>query len=200
MSKVHDYPDVRVVRTRKLLKSALLSLLDVKTFDEIKIKEIAEKAGVNRVTYYDHYSTKGELLSELIEDVLSEYEDIIEGIQAVTHSQWPSAEYMKTIRLSVGHIKKYCDFYRIMLLTHGVPDLSNRLHNQMSQSLHHVMRRMNHVHPDIESDLLVNWIIGGAIGVYKYWLQNGMRQSEEEISRQLLKITLASYQVYNPRK
>ncbi|HEY2491677.1 MAG TPA: TetR/AcrR family transcriptional regulator [Paenibacillus sp.] len=200
MSKVYDYPDVRVIRTRKLLKSTLLSLLDVKPFDEIKIKEIAEKAGVNRVTYYDHYSSKGELLSELISDVLSEYEDIIEGMQGVTHSQRPSAKYMKTIRLSVGHIKKHCDFYKIMLLTHGVPDFSNRLHEQMSQSLHHVMYRMNHVHPDIESDVLVNWIIGGVIGVYKYWLQNGMRQSEEEISRQLLKITLASAQVFNSHK
>lgn len=200
MSKASNYPDARVVRTRALLKSALLSLLTEKTFDEIKIKEIAEKAGVNRVTYYDHYSSKDELLAELTEDVLAEYADIIEGMPSVSLSQWPSVELIQTIKFSVGHIKKHSDFYTIMLLTNGVPDFSNRLHEQMSRSLHQSMQRIGLIDPDIEFDLFVDWIIGGAIGVYKHWLQNGMRQTEEEISRQLLKITLASSQVFNHRK
>ncbi|MCQ6559398.1 TetR/AcrR family transcriptional regulator [Paenibacillus mendelii] len=192
--------DLRVMRTRGQLKAALLSLLLEKTFDEIKIKEIAEKAGVNRVTYYDHYSSKEEILTELIEDVLNEYADIIEGMPVIPPSHGPSVEFMKTIRLSVGHIKKHSDFYGIMLLKNGVPDFTNRLHDQMSQSLHQSVHQMARVHPDIEFDLFVDWIIGGAIGVYKYWLQNGMRQTEEEISRQLLKIALASSQVFLPRK
>jgi AcrR family transcriptional regulator len=197
--KIHRYPDARVVRTRGFLKAALLSLLAERTFDEIKIKEIAAQAAVNRVTYYDHYSTKEELLNELIDDVLTEYAEIIEQMPGTTSSQFYPVEFLKKIRLSVNHIQKHSDFYRIMLLTNGVPDFSNRLHDQMSRSLHLSMSRLRQDHPDIEFDLFVDWIIGGAIGVYKYWLANGMRQTDEEISKQMLKITLASSQVFNQR-
>lgn len=199
MTKVYNTLDVRGVRTRTFLKEALLSLMAVKSYNQIKIKEVTEIAGVNRVTYYDHFSTKDELLMELIEDVLTEYADIIEGVTEFSASKRPSIEYMKTIRLSVGHIKKHSDFYSIMLLGNGVLNFSDRLHDQMFESLLQLVRRMGQQNPEIESDLLVNWIVGGAIGIYKYWLQNGMRQTEEEISRQMLKITMASSQVFNLR-
>ncbi|MBB6669556.1 TetR/AcrR family transcriptional regulator [Cohnella nanjingensis] len=196
MPKVQQYPDARVTRTRGLLKKALLALLEEKPFSGIRIKEIAERARVNRVTFYDHYVSKEELLSELIDEVLTEYGDIIEGMPRSSLAQWPPTNYLGTIRLSVGHIKKHADFYRIMLLTNGVPDFSNRLHDQMSLSLHESMRSMGEVSPDVSLDLFVDWIIGGAIGVYKYWLQEGLRQSEEEIAQQMLKITLASSGVF----
>lgn len=199
MSKVLDHPDIRAVRTRTLLKEALLTLMTDKNIDQIRIKEITEKAGVNRVTYYDHFSTKEELLTELIDDVLLEYADIIESMPVISKSKRAPIEYMKTIRLSVGHIKKHHIFYSLMLLTSGVPNFSNRLHDQMSESLHQFMHRVEQIDPDLEIELLVSWIVGGAIGMYKYWLNNGMRQSEEELSRQMLKIALASSQVFNLR-
>ncbi|RKP58119.1 TetR/AcrR family transcriptional regulator [Cohnella endophytica] len=177
----------------------MLSLLAEGTFNELKIKGIADKAKVNRVTFYDHYSSKEELLAELIDDVLNEYADIIEGMPKTPSVPRPSAELIKTIKLSVGHIKKHADFYKIMLLTNGVPDFSNRLHDQMSESLHKLMRLNVMDHPEIDFDLFVDWIIGGAIGVYKYWLHNGMRQTEEVISKQLLMFTLSSSQVLNSR-
>ena len=45
---------------------AFLTLLEKKDFDYITVKEICEAAGVNRSTFYLHYETMADLLSESV--------------------------------------------------------------------------------------------------------------------------------------
>lgn len=49
------------------MDEAFLALLEKKDFAYITVKEICEKAGVNRSTFYLHYETVSDLLSESIE-------------------------------------------------------------------------------------------------------------------------------------
>lgn len=53
--------------TACLMDEALILLLEKKEYPFITIKEICEKAGVNRSTFYLHYETIDDLLSESIE-------------------------------------------------------------------------------------------------------------------------------------
>ena len=55
--------------TACLMNEALILLLEKKEYSFITIKEICEKAGVNRSTFYLHYNTIDDLLSETIEYV-----------------------------------------------------------------------------------------------------------------------------------
>ena len=55
--------------TACLMNEALILLLEKKEYSFITIKEICEKAGVNRSTFYLHYETIDDLLSETIEYV-----------------------------------------------------------------------------------------------------------------------------------
>ena len=48
------------------MDEALILLLDKKEYTFITVKEIWEKAGVNRSTFYLHYETIDDLLSETI--------------------------------------------------------------------------------------------------------------------------------------
>jgi AcrR family transcriptional regulator len=59
--------DPRVLRTRKLIKEAFSALLQKKGFDSITIKDIAEKASINRATFYSHYEDKYALLEDITE-------------------------------------------------------------------------------------------------------------------------------------
>lgn len=62
--------DPRVTRTRKLIRDALVSLLGEKSFESISVQDIAERATVNRATFYAHYTDKFALLDALVrEDV-----------------------------------------------------------------------------------------------------------------------------------
>lgn len=62
--------DPRVTRTQKLIRDALVSLLGEKSFESISVQDIADRATVNRATFYAHYTDKFALLDSLIrEDV-----------------------------------------------------------------------------------------------------------------------------------
>lgn len=54
--------DLRAQRTQKLLDHALLELLSEKSFKDIQVSELCERAMVRRATFYRHYQNKHDLL------------------------------------------------------------------------------------------------------------------------------------------
>lgn len=55
--------------TALCMDKALISLLKIKDLEYITVKEICEKAGVNRSTFYLHYETIDDLVNEAIETI-----------------------------------------------------------------------------------------------------------------------------------
>jgi AcrR family transcriptional regulator len=62
LKDIKDPTDPRVLRSRRMLMDGLLRLLHRKEFDDISVQEIADEAGLNRATFYLHYSDKNALL------------------------------------------------------------------------------------------------------------------------------------------
>jgi len=57
--------DPRAVRTRAVLRSALLQLLERKSLERVTIREITATAGIGYVTFFRHHPTKEALLHEV---------------------------------------------------------------------------------------------------------------------------------------
>ena len=55
--------------TALCMNEALISLLKIKYLEYITIKEICERAGVNRSTFYLHYETVTDLVNETVKTV-----------------------------------------------------------------------------------------------------------------------------------
>src|SRR5271157_1819235 len=64
--------DRRSLRTRKLLWHALIALIQEKDYAEITIQDIADRADVNRVTFYLHYRDKQDLLAQNAEMIMDD--------------------------------------------------------------------------------------------------------------------------------
>jgi AcrR family transcriptional regulator len=64
--------DLRVLRTRRQLRGALLSLLGEKPFDRITVREITARAGTGYATFFRHYAERWALLNDLITDEIRE--------------------------------------------------------------------------------------------------------------------------------
>lgn len=60
--------DPRVRRTHRLLSQAFMELLERQSFDSITVQNIAERATVNRATFYAHFQDKYDLLDTLIRE------------------------------------------------------------------------------------------------------------------------------------
>ena len=57
--------DVRIVKSKESLMSALIGLMGKKKLEELTISEICQEADVNRNTFYSHYSSVRELFDEM---------------------------------------------------------------------------------------------------------------------------------------
>lgn len=60
--------DPRITRTQKLIRDALMSLLAEKSFESISVQDIAERATINRATFYAHFPDKFALLEAITRD------------------------------------------------------------------------------------------------------------------------------------
>jgi AcrR family transcriptional regulator len=54
--------DMRIKYTREWTFEALTKLLEVKKYDDIKISEIINKAGISRATFYRNFSSKDDIV------------------------------------------------------------------------------------------------------------------------------------------
>ncbi|HEX9012680.1 MAG TPA: TetR family transcriptional regulator [Anaerolineaceae bacterium] len=60
--------DPRVKRTRKLINQAFVDLMNEKGFQAITVQDIADRAEVNRATFYAHYEDKYDLLDRYVRE------------------------------------------------------------------------------------------------------------------------------------
>ena len=63
--------DARARRTAEALEAALLTLLEVKSLDQITVRELAALAGVNYTTFFRHHPSKEALLDHIASDQIN---------------------------------------------------------------------------------------------------------------------------------
>ena len=64
--------DLRITKTKRDLRLALIYLLKDVSFEKITIGDICEKAMVNRMTFYKHFKDKYDLLDHAIDSLLGQ--------------------------------------------------------------------------------------------------------------------------------
>lgn len=69
--------DLRVIKTRRLIKNALIELMAEKEVSAITITELSEKALINRKTFYRHYGAVTEVVTEIENEILSEFAEAL---------------------------------------------------------------------------------------------------------------------------
>lgn len=89
--------DLRIQRTHRLLLSALVDLLSEKSFSDLRVKDICERAGVHRSTFYTHFEDKSHLLlfgiQELMDDLIHSGDD--RSYPAFLHSVYRILKYFQ---------------------------------------------------------------------------------------------------------
>src|SRR6266702_89306 len=62
--------NLRVKRTRRLLRAALMDLVEKRGFETLTVGEIAERAMVSRAGFYRYYQDKYDLVEQLFEEAV----------------------------------------------------------------------------------------------------------------------------------
>jgi len=91
--------DPRVKRTLQLLQQALLELVQEKHFASITVQDIAERASVNRATFYAHFEDKYDLLESTIREQFQR--EVVNELP--TGCKWG----VSTLRVLIGAVFDY---------------------------------------------------------------------------------------------
>ena len=71
--------DRRVKYTKMVLEESFITLMEKKDISKITIKEICEKADINRSTFYAHYSDQYDLLRKIENKFLADIQAYLEN-------------------------------------------------------------------------------------------------------------------------
>ena len=75
--------DLRVLKTKEAIKNAFKNMIIEMPYEKITIKELCERALINRKTFYLHYSSIDDLLEEFQEEIAEEYFDRIKNFDHI---------------------------------------------------------------------------------------------------------------------
>lgn len=90
--------------TASLMDEAFLLLLEQKEYDTITVKEICQKAGVNRSTFYLHYETMNDLLEKTV--------GMINDCFIASLSSVPTDDPSKVVLTSEKYLRPYLNFIK----------------------------------------------------------------------------------------
>ena len=94
--------------TRRLLRDALVELMQDKSFSDITIKELCERADLNRTTFYLHYPNQEALLKDVEENLHSKTSDFIRSIRETD-------DKVSNITLLLEYIRDNSSLFRTLL-------------------------------------------------------------------------------------
>ena len=192
--------DIRVIKTKKAIREAVLQLLGDKTIDDISITELAEVAQINRKTFYNYYQHPYQILDELEGELAEEF------VSAINASDWDdwydgqSFDFHKIFSCVTRSVQENKETYRHLLKIKKTSDIMVKIENRLKvEAIEYFSRYLN-----IDKEFIVmimEYVISGMFGVYRKWFSDGQQVPADEVAKNIGIISLgginALLQAYN---
>lgn len=173
MSSVKNQLDMRVIKTRRAIKEALLSLMAERDLSQITIKDVADRALISKKTFLAHYNNVFAVVDEIQDCALASIKDVIGG---------------GTLSFSAEHVREALTKIR-MLATDTSSELgcllNSRVHDQLIERIREFLEaRIVDANKAKKGIVCVaGFVSGGVVALVQRWLDSGAQaQSVEEVA------------------
>lgn len=193
--------------TAEKMDEALLMLLEKKDFAYITVKEICETAGVNRSTFYLHYETIGDLLSESIEYINKHFLEYMQSDNNtktfLTELQSCPVEELylvtpKYLSPYLNYIKDHQRLFRTALKNAVVLQQDVSYADLVQHVLLPILERYRV--PEKERTYILTFYIHGIMGIIREWLKNDCSDSVEQIITVIQRCVISHEEKENRQK
>ena len=174
--------DRRQKKTREAIFKAFIALLSQKSYDQITVAEVITEADVGRATFYAHFETKDYLLKELCRELFDHV------FTQDSKSQLFSCDTPDNTFVHLLHHLQKNDNQILNLLAGS----NNELFLQYFQgSLTEFLKQHPHLfegrkNPGLPEDFWVRHISATFVETLRWWLENGRKQTPEEVAKYFL--------------
>ncbi|MCR5461390.1 MAG: TetR/AcrR family transcriptional regulator [Acetatifactor sp.] len=164
--------DRRVAMTKRMLKDALTDMLRKTDIYHVSIRELCQKADVNRTTFYKYYGSQFDLLSDMEKDLLDFLSKTITEHAANTE---------KIVQTACEYLQEHLEFVRLIINNNVDPMFPQKLFSldvMRKATLHKFSGSLD----EDTLEYLFNYITYGAYRIICMWLNKEQRESPEQIS------------------
>ncbi|MGN0686694.1 MAG: TetR/AcrR family transcriptional regulator [Oscillospiraceae bacterium] len=168
--------DLRIIKTRRVIKDALIELMSAKEVSAITITELSEKAMINRKTFYRHYRTVSDVVAELENEILSEFSDVLKS------SRRSCLDLVGVIGEISSLIERRRDFFVKMMKLN--PDLFNtgRIKAMLRRAFEVSLKSKGYITDPATLSFVSEFAVSGILGLYSEWFDNGCRGGLDFVS------------------
>lgn len=158
--------DLRVIKTRRGIQSALISLLSEKQLSRVTVSEICVRAQINRKTFYRHYRTIGDVISELEAEILDEFSDALQKGKSILDV----GAVIRDISALIGQRRGY--FMRLM--KHN-PDLftKGKIKAIMCRMVSVSLKNVGALEDEATVQAAAEFSVSGVLALYAAWFDGG---------------------------
>lgn len=175
--------DRRVMRTKQMLREALLSLVRERGFEELSVQDILDRANVGRATFYAHFKNKEDLL-------FSGFEELRESLQKLQREAL-SRRADADVRLFAfsgaifDHTNQFRDVFRLMSGRRSGAIVQQTLRKILVSLIREELSMLQRSRSESRSERMeasVSFLADGLSGMLLWWLSGKQRMSVDEVN------------------
>lgn len=164
--------DIRIIKTKNKLSTAMINLMETIPFKDIKITDICKESRISRPTFYTYFNDKYELLFHTINSLTKDIPEI-----SYDETIKPKRYYIYISELLLNNINKHLKEYQI--INHSIPSL-------LKSFLYEIIN--NSIIETNPNNLYNFFYLGAIINTTIYYLDNYLTTTKEEIISSISKI------------
>lgn len=171
--------------TAKLMDEALVILLAKKDYELITVKDVCEKAGVNRSTFYLHYENMDDLLMETIDGISNLFLDKFKENDA-QNPNINAKSLDELVFINEKYLMPYLEFVKenknIYKLIHTKPHLfkAQSVYRLMFEKIFEPILSRFGFNKD-DSEYIMEYYVNGVISVVMRWASNDCKEDISKI-------------------
>lgn len=170
--------DRRVRKTKKHLRQALTELLEEKSVKDITVRELSERADINRATFYLHYRDVYDMVEQIQKELFKDFQDILDRHPPKSLSEKPLPMLIDLFRL----VMENSDVCRVLIVNNGDVAFLKRFKDFVkSRCLNDWMEVFN-TGKSQNFEYFYSFIVSGCIGLLQSWLENGLKETPEHMA------------------
>ena len=176
--------DRRVIKTKKAIYRAFAQLLLEKDINDITIKDVADRADINRKTFYNYYGGIYDLTGEIENKILEKMETAIKDLDVNELLHDPNEFFNKITDVICSDI----DFYGHLMRIESNSSLIVKLITSMKNKFKEIIAPQTML--DTQTlDILLDYVTAGMMSVYQHWFNSDRSKPINAISATVSTLT-----------
>ncbi|MFS0559693.1 TetR/AcrR family transcriptional regulator [Terribacillus sp. 179-K 1B1 HS] len=182
--------DLRVKKTLLGIENSFLELLKLKDFSKITIQQIADRAMINRATFYLHYIDKFDLLEKLIQKRMDRILNIYRPAAHLTEGILYKDCFLNTIKYVFQLVEEDSEFYELLIKRDEVENLKYRFESAI---LHVFQERFRELFGQqalpLPRDILLTFLSAAISSMLYWWVANNKPYTPEQMASFIVQLS-----------